>query len=114
MLELEEFVIPFSRMNEKKSGCVAINIPSSETKAKQLKSGYKDGYFSCKEWILNVWKFATEDPNRVIFSFKVGLAVLLVSLLTLLQAPYEVFGTNLIWSILTVAVMFEYTVGMCK
>ncbi|GFP86667.1 aluminum-activated malate transporter 9 [Phtheirospermum japonicum] len=62
---------------------------------------------SCKR----VWEFCKEDSNRVIFSFKVGLAVLLVSLLILCQAPYRVFGANIIWSILTAAVMFEYTVG---
>ncbi|KAB2037712.1 hypothetical protein ES319_D03G095700v1 [Gossypium barbadense] len=42
---------------------------------------------------------------------RVGLAVLLVSLLILVQGPYEIFGTDIIWSILTVAMMFEYTVG---
>lgn len=67
--------------------------------------------FSCKAWFRSVWEFGREDPNRVIFSLKVGLAVLLVSLLILVRAPYEIFGTNIIWSILTVAIMFEYTVG---
>ncbi|KAH1114540.1 hypothetical protein J1N35_007918 [Gossypium stocksii] len=51
-------------------------------------------------------EFCKEDSNRVTFSFKVGLAVLL-----LVQGPYEIFGTDVIWSILTVAMMFEYTVG---
>ncbi|KAL5814259.1 hypothetical protein ACOSQ4_024900 [Xanthoceras sorbifolium] len=102
-------------MNGKKGGCVEINIPSSAAKTKQLESGSKNsgngGDFSCISWIQKVWEFAKEDSNRVIFSFKVGLAVLLVSLLILFRAPYQVFGTNIIWSILTVAIMFEYTVG---
>lgn len=68
--------------------------------------------FSFKAWIWSVWEFGREDPSRVIFSLKVGLAVLLVSLLILFRAPYEVFGTNIIWSIVTVAIMSEYTVGM--
>ncbi|ERM97497.1 hypothetical protein AMTRI_Chr02g217480 [Amborella trichopoda] len=58
-----------------------------------------------------VWEFCKDDPGRVTFSFKVGLAVLLVSLLILFRASYEVFGTNIVWAILTVAIMFEYTVG---
>ncbi|TXG50601.1 hypothetical protein EZV62_023125 [Acer yangbiense] len=104
------------RMNGKKGSCVEINIPSSATTKstkQQLESGKKKsaGNGSCKAWIEKVWEFAKEDSNRVIFSFKVGLAVLLVSLLILFRAPYEVFGTNIIWSILTVAIMFEYTVG---
>lgn len=104
------------RMNGKKGGCVEINIPSSATKTKQLKSGKNscNGWdFSCRAWLQKVWEFAKEDTDRVAFSFKVGLAVLLVSLLILFRAPYEVFGTDIIWSILTVAVTFEYTVGMC-
>ena len=105
-------------MNGKK-GSYEIDIPTT-TKAKQLESCIKSGGQggdgggspSFKGWMWSVWEFAKEDGNRVKFSLKVGLAVLLVSLLILFRAPYEVFGTNIIWSILTVAIMFEYTVGM--
>ncbi|KAK9276396.1 hypothetical protein L1049_005929 [Liquidambar formosana] len=100
-------------MNGKK-GSFEINIPPA-TMAKQPETNKKSGSilagFSYTGWFWNVWEFCKEDSNRVIFSFKVGLAVLLVSLLILFRAPYEVFGTNIIWSILTVAIMFEYTVG---
>ncbi|KAJ9706069.1 hypothetical protein PVL29_001572 [Vitis rotundifolia] len=103
-------------MNGKK-GSYEINIPST-TKAKQPESrkqsgggGGSGGGFSFKGWMWSVWEFGKEDSNRVKFSLKVGLAVLLVSLLILFRAPYDVFGTNIIWSILTVAIMFEYTVG---
>ncbi|XP_042374477.1 aluminum-activated malate transporter 9-like isoform X2 [Zingiber officinale] len=64
-----------------------------------------------RKLMMEVLEFAREDTNRVTFSLKVGLACLLVSLLILIQKPYQVFGTNIIWSILTVAIMFEYTVG---
>ncbi|KAG2677137.1 hypothetical protein I3843_12G086800 [Carya illinoinensis] len=98
-------------MNGKKDS-FEINI-SSATKAKLPAASKKSGGigFSCKAWIWNVWEFCNEDVNRVVFAFKVGLAVLLVSFLILFQAPYEVFGASIIWSILTVAIMFEYTVG---
>ena len=109
LVELEK-VLSHWRMNGKKGNCcIQINIPSSATKAGKKSGG---NGFSCKAWIWDVWEFCKEDSNRVLFSFKVGLAVLLVSLLILFEAPYEVFGTNIIWSILTVAIMFEYTVGM--
>ncbi|GFZ06664.1 aluminum activated malate transporter family protein [Actinidia rufa] len=101
-------------MNGKK-GSFEINIPpipKSKMPGNGKKSGGDNkGLFSCRVWIWNVWEFCKEDSNRVVFSLKVGLAVLLVSLLILCQAPYKVFGTNIIWSILTVAIMFEYTVG---
>ncbi|CAI0414753.1 unnamed protein product [Linum tenue] len=58
-----------------------------------------------------VWDFAKEDRNRVTFSCKAGLAAVLVSFLVLLNAPYHVFGINIVWAILTVTIMFEYTVG---
>ncbi|XP_076947363.1 aluminum-activated malate transporter 9-like [Bidens hawaiensis] len=61
--------------------------------------------------LYKIWEFAKEDISRVTFSLKTGLAVLLVSLLILIQAPYQMFGNAIIWSILTVAIMFEYTVG---
>lgn len=116
--ELEEFIVLDWRMNGKK-GSFEINIPALATKAKlqQPETGKKGGGnndqgFSCNAWIRSVWKFARDDTNRVTFSFKVGVAVLLVSLLILFRAPYDIFGTNIIWSILTVAIMFEYTVGM--
>lgn len=98
-------------MNGKK-GSFEINIPSAP-KAKQPGMGKKsdEGSFSCRRCIWDFWDFYKEDSSRVIFSLKVGLAVLLVSLLILFRAPYEVFGNNIIWSILTVAIMFEYTVG---
>ncbi|KAJ6945985.1 hypothetical protein NC651_000915 [Populus alba x Populus x berolinensis] len=100
-------------MNGKK-GSFEINIPPEATKSKlpgTSKEGSNGAFSSCKAWIWSVWEFAKEDSNRVKFALKVGLAVLLVSLLILFRAPYDIFGTNIIWSILTVAIMFEYTVG---
>lgn len=98
-----------------------INIPST-TRPKESQTLKKSGHsnssgggssgISFKGWMWSVWEFGKEDCNRVKFSLKVGLAVLLVSLLTLFRAPYHVFGASIIWSILTVAIMFEYTVGM--
>ncbi|KAL7159992.1 hypothetical protein ABFS83_01G064700 [Erythranthe nasuta] len=99
-------------MNGKK-GSVEINIPPiAKAKQSETTKKYEEKFStSFRNSILNVWEFCREDTNRVIFSLKVGLAVLLVSLLILCQSPYRVFGTNIIWSILTVAIMFEYTVG---
>ncbi|CAI9755483.1 unnamed protein product [Fraxinus pennsylvanica] len=97
-------------MNGKK-GSIEINIPPiTNTKLSENK---KCGEVSApgKGWILSIWEFCKEDSNRVVFSLKVGLAILLVSLLILCRAPYQVFGSSIIWSILTVAIMFEYTVG---
>ncbi|ONK66396.1 uncharacterized protein A4U43_C06F7410 [Asparagus officinalis] len=98
-------------MNGKKGSItIDINLKSNAVALGHVKKPYVNE-LSPRRWIHYVWKFAKEDTNRVTFAFKVGFAVLLVSLLILFRAPYEVFGTSIIWSILTVAIMFEYTVG---
>ncbi|URD77520.1 Fusaric acid resistance protein family [Musa troglodytarum] len=106
------------KMSGKKGSTIRIDIglPSSAVpRETATKSGGGDGdeaiIIPLRKWMMEVWQFAREDTNRVTFSLKVGLACLLVSLLILLRAPYQIFGTNIIWSILTVAIMFEYTVG---
>lgn len=55
-----------------------------------------------------------EDPRRVIHTFKVGLALVLVSSFyyynPLPDLP-DYFGINAMWAIMTVVVVFEYSVG---
>jgi hypothetical protein len=65
-----------------------------------------------QRFITELWEFCKEDPSRVTFSLKVGLAVTICSLLMLVRKPYDAFGSNAVWSIMTVAVVFEYTVGV--
>lgn len=98
-------------MNGKKGSItIDINLTPKEVAPEHIKK--PQGIESPRKWIQDAWEFAKADTNRGIFALKVGLAVFLVSLLILFRAPFEVFGTNIIWSILTVALMFEYTVGM--
>ncbi|MCL7037504.1 hypothetical protein MKW94_024800 [Papaver nudicaule] len=113
-------------------GSVKINIPcldppkqdqqdSSSKTTKETKKiidkkqqSVKNGgvFVGFKRLIQGIKKFAKEDKNRmIIFSLKVGFAILLASLLILVQSPYKVFGNDVIWSVITVASMFEYTVG---
>ncbi|KAK7253073.1 hypothetical protein RIF29_37479 [Crotalaria pallida] len=95
-------------MNGKEGNVIQINIPTTTTTNKPETAST----ISCnKTWLQSVWDFCKEDRNRVVFPLKVGLAVLLVSSLILFQAPYKVFGANIIWAILTAVLVFEYTVG---
>ncbi|KAG1346517.1 aluminum-activated malate transporter 9-like [Cocos nucifera] len=96
-----------------RNGSIKIDVtlsPNAVLPGFLKKSGVSKSFF-LRKWVRDVWEFAKEDTNRVIFALKVGLAMLLVSLLVLIQAPFKVFGTNIIWAILTVGIMFEYTVG---
>lgn len=99
-------------MNGKK-GSIRIDIcqPSKSVEQESAKKQISEKGQSRSKWLRDVCDFARQDTNRVTFALKVGLACLLVSLLILFRAPYDIFGTNIIWSILTVAIMFEYTVG---
>ncbi|KAL5999064.1 hypothetical protein ACLOJK_010014 [Asimina triloba] len=101
-------------MNGKKGSTAAaiqIDPPNLESKSSNSGKQVRHVGWSLKQWCRSVWEFGKEDWNRVIFAVKVGLAVLLVSLLILIRAPYHIFGANAIWSVITVAIMFEYTVG---
>ncbi|XP_019169747.1 PREDICTED: aluminum-activated malate transporter 9-like isoform X2 [Ipomoea nil] len=89
-------------MNGKKGSSIEINIIPASIAEKISKI-----IFPCKGWFSRVSGFCKEDTSRVVFSLKVGLAVLLVSLLILFPAPYQVFGANAIWSILTVGATFN-------
>ncbi|XP_073135972.1 aluminum-activated malate transporter 2-like [Henckelia pumila] len=57
-------------------------------------------------------KLAEDDPRRVVHSFKVGLAIILVSLFYYFDDPiYDGFGVSAMWAIITVVVVFEFSVG---
>ena len=65
--------------------------------------------------IVNVAKKAKnigeDDPRKIAHSLKVALALTLVSLFYYFNPLYEGFGVNAIWAVLTVVVVFEFSVG---
>eukprot|EP00250_Pteridium_aquilinum_P011412 c20049_g1_i1 orf=1-1491(-) len=52
-----------------------------------------------------------KNPKNLIHAFKMALALTLAFLLVLLKAPYSLFGSHAIWAIMTVIVVFEFTIG---
>ncbi|KAI4334180.1 hypothetical protein L6164_018900 [Bauhinia variegata] len=56
-------------------------------------------------------EISQDDPRRVIHSLKVGLALILVSLFYLYQPLYQNFGLSAMWAVMTVVVVFEFSVG---
>ncbi|XP_044482009.1 aluminum-activated malate transporter 2-like [Mangifera indica] len=54
---------------------------------------------------------AKGDPRRIIHSLKVGLALTFVSLFYYFQPLYDGLGVNAMWAVLTVVVVFEFSVG---
>ncbi|TXG58136.1 hypothetical protein EZV62_015965 [Acer yangbiense] len=59
----------------------------------------------------SIKKLAQDDPRRIIHSLKVGLALTMVSLLYYVRPLYDGFGVSGMWAVLTVVVVFEFTVA---
>ncbi|XWS50713.1 hypothetical protein CRYUN_Cryun12cG0110400 [Craigia yunnanensis] len=53
------------------------------------------------------WQMGISDPRKIIFSAKMGLALMLISLLIFLKGLSE----HSVWAILTVVVVFEFSIG---
>ncbi|KAJ6947797.1 hypothetical protein NC651_002227 [Populus alba x Populus x berolinensis] len=91
-------------------------------------SGDKAGFFTQGRWWLkalpakfkakmvgmarNIKKLAQEDPRRVVHSLKVGLALTLVSTILYYPRPvYIHFDFDAVWAVMTVVLVFEFSVG---
>ncbi|KAL3620252.1 hypothetical protein CASFOL_035164 [Castilleja foliolosa] len=61
--------------------------------------------------ISQIKKTAKDDPRRLIHSLKVGLALTLVSLFYYFEPLYSSFGVSAMWAVMTVVVVFEFSVG---
>uniref|UniRef100_A0ACD5V2K7 Uncharacterized protein n=1 Tax=Avena sativa TaxID=4498 RepID=A0ACD5V2K7_AVESA len=60
-----------------------------------------------------LWKIGADDPRRAVHGLKVGLALSLVSLFYYMRPLYDGVGGTAMWAVMTVVVVFEYTVGGC-
>lgn len=58
-----------------------------------------------------VWRIGADDPRRAVHGLKVGLALALVSVFYYTRPLYDGVGGAAMWAVLTVVVVFEYTVG---
>ncbi|KAJ1258945.1 hypothetical protein BS78_10G115000 [Paspalum vaginatum] len=60
--------------------------------------------------VVELWAFARADRRKPVFAAKVGLALALISLLVFLREPRDIVSHS-IWAILTVVVVFEFSIG---
>nr|AZQ05609.1 ALMT6 [Saccharum hybrid cultivar] len=58
-----------------------------------------------------VAKIARDDPRRVAHSLKVGLALTLASVFYYVTPLFNGWGDSVIWAVITVVVVMEFTVG---
>lgn len=89
-----------------------VPVPNGETisqhdqKKQKAKVSFIDIFSSLKE------RTSKLDMRKVIHSVKVGLALVLVSLLYLLDPLFQKVGQNAMWAIMTVVVVFEFYAGL--
>ncbi|XP_073278392.1 aluminum-activated malate transporter 8-like [Primulina huaijiensis] len=95
------------------------NSPNENTKPtinvacirKCIKSMPKNLKSKAVETVKFTKKIGEDDPRRIVHSVKVGLALTLVSSLYFFRPLYAGFGQAGMWAILTVVLVFEFTVG---
>nr|XP_043623747.1 aluminum-activated malate transporter 8-like [Erigeron canadensis] len=91
-------ITPFTNLIKDKAKTIAIAFAS---KIKHVIIGFAQKIKKTKE----------DDPRRISHSLKVAFAITLVSMVYYLQPFYNGMGDAGMWAILTVVVVFEYTVG---
>ncbi|KAL7198807.1 hypothetical protein ACSBR2_021161 [Camellia fascicularis] len=100
-----------SRKKRQTMASTVITIPNEDD---QISLGQKKKpQFAFVSFVSSlIAKQSKHDMRRVIHSIKVGIALVLVSLLYLLDPLYNQFGDgNAMWAIMTVVVIFEFSAG---
>lgn len=64
-----------------------------------------------KDVLVTAWEMGTADPRKMIFSAKMGLALTLTSILIFFKIPGLELSGHYLWAILTVVVIFEFSIG---
>ncbi|KAK4773605.1 hypothetical protein SAY87_028624 [Trapa incisa] len=77
----------------------------------RVKSAIGNSMTGVSTVVRDVIKVGKDDPRRAVHSFKVGLALTLVSLIYYYQPLYTNFGATAMWAVMTVVVVFEFSVG---
>ncbi|KAL1549257.1 aluminum-activated malate transporter 8-like [Salvia divinorum] len=82
-----------------------------KTQSNFLKAMFENLKVKFMETAMKAKKIGEDDPRRILHSIKVGFALTLVSLFYYFRPLYDGFGQAGMWAILTVVVVFEFSVG---
>ncbi|KAG6589555.1 Aluminum-activated malate transporter 9, partial [Cucurbita argyrosperma subsp. sororia] len=66
---------------------------------------------SVQDVLYKSWQMGVSDPRKIVFSAKMALALTLISLLIFFKQPVEELSRYSVWAILTVVVVFEFSIG---
>ena len=61
--------------------------------------------------LVPITSYLSRDTRKTIHSIKVGISLAFVSLFYLLNPLFEQVGENVMWAIMTVVVIFEFSAG---
>ncbi|XP_068326159.1 aluminum-activated malate transporter 4-like isoform X1 [Pyrus communis] len=102
-----------------RKGYSDLGFNSCETGDEHVKCGcfrrISDGFNNfCNNFqgtFIKLYQMGHSDPRKAIFAIKMGLSLALVSLLIFFKVPLKDVSQYSIWAILTVVVVFEFSVG---
>ncbi|XAR71550.1 hypothetical protein NMG60_11017884 [Bertholletia excelsa] len=79
--------------------------------ARRLRAKLVDFWTNMRGAAIKAFEMGRSDPRKVIFAAKMGLALAFVSILIFFKEPLSYISQYSIWAILTVVVVFEFSIG---
>ncbi|KAL9176418.1 hypothetical protein ABFS82_02G177300 [Erythranthe guttata] len=86
-------------------------LVSESTSQSRVCRGLMRFFSKISDFFRKAWSMGVNEPKKTMHCVKVGMALTLVSLFYYMRPLYEGVGGNAMWAVMTVVVVFEYTVG---
>lgn len=79
---------------------------------RSMSDGFNNFCDGLQELFVKLYEMGQSDPRKVLFAVKMGLSLAVVSLVIFFKEPLQDVSQYSIWAILTVVVVFEFSVGI--